>query len=374
MNIWVYAICKNEAPRLEKWLRRMSEADGVCVLDTGSTDGSAEILRRAAADPEYRLRVEFAAYEHWRTLEEYDALRRMGAGPWRFDEARNRSLDMVPEEAELCLCVDIDEMMEPGWRRVLEDNWAPGCSRGAYKYIWNHDETGAPGIVFEADKLHSRQGYRWVCPVHEVLQAEGPERRCELPGLVVEHFADEGKSRGEYLPLLRLAARERPEDGRTLLYLGRECWFHNLRDEAESRLRAYLERPGQWRPERAYAMSILAELSQGAERLNWLYRGAFEAPEHRRCLYQLALDACRRQEWAELAALCEAMERISVRPGTYVEEPEAWGAGYHDLWALALWYTGDPGRARDEAAAALELRPGDERIRNNIALMESGGN
>lgn len=369
MNIWVYAICKNEAERLEKWLRRMSEADGVCVLDTGSTDGSAEILRRAAGDPGYKLRVGFAAYEHWRTLDEYDALRRMGAEAWRFDEARNRSLEMVPEEAELCLCVDIDEMMEPGWRRVLEDNWAPGYTRGAYKYIWNHDETGAPGLVFEADKLHSRHGYKWVCPVHEVLQAEGPERRRYVPGLVIEHFADEQKSRAGYLPLLRLTARERPEEGRAALYLGRELYFHKLFDEARAVLLAYLERPGQWRPERAYAMSILAELSQGAERENWLYRGAFEAPEHRRCLYQLALDACRRQEWPELLALCEAMGRISARPQTYVEEPEAWGAGYHDLWALALWYTGRAEEARAAVRRALELRPEDERLINNLRLM-----
>ena len=119
-------------------------------------------------------------------------------------------------------------------------------------------------------------------------------------------------------------------------------------------------------------MSLLAELSQGAERENWLYRGAFEAQDHRRCLYQLALDACRRQEWAELLALCEAMERIRAEPRTYVEEPEAWGAGYHDLWALALWYAGYYNRARDEAAEALALRPGDKRLKRNLELMGGG--
>ena len=369
MNIWVYAICRNEAERLEQWVERMSEADGVCVLDTGSNDGSVALLRKLSEKHGARLRAGFAYYERWRTLEEYDALERMGAAPWRFDVARNRSLDMVPEDADMCLCVDIDETMAPGWRRVLEESFGPACNRGAYTYIWNHDSEGRPGVSFMADKLHARQGYRWVNPVHEVLEAQVPELRCEIPQLVVEHWADDRKSRSSYLPLLRLAVRERPEDARSLLYLARECWFYGLNDEAESRLRAYLERPGQWRPERAYAMSILAELTRGPESELWLYRGAIEAPDQRLCLYKLGLRACARQEWQELAALCDAMERISVRPGTYVEEPEAWGAGFWDLKSLALWYTGRPEEARTALRRALELRPEDERLVNNLKLM-----
>ena len=52
----------------------MGEADAVVVLDTGSTDDTVERLRAAGA------RV---------TVERFD--------PWRFDTARNRSLDLVPE-------------------------------------------------------------------------------------------------------------------------------------------------------------------------------------------------------------------------------------------------------------------------------------
>lgn len=42
MKIVVYAICKNEAGYAERWMASMAEADGVYVLDTGSTDGTAE--------------------------------------------------------------------------------------------------------------------------------------------------------------------------------------------------------------------------------------------------------------------------------------------------------------------------------------------
>ena len=68
VKIVVYAICKKKAGYAERWMASMAEADGVYVLDTGSTDGTAERLRALGAVV-VEERVE----------------------PWRFDTARNRS-------------------------------------------------------------------------------------------------------------------------------------------------------------------------------------------------------------------------------------------------------------------------------------------
>ena len=38
MKICVYAIAKNEEKFVERWVSSMREADGIYVLDTGSTD------------------------------------------------------------------------------------------------------------------------------------------------------------------------------------------------------------------------------------------------------------------------------------------------------------------------------------------------
>ena len=72
MKVVVYAICKNEAKFAERWMASMAEADQIVVLDTGSADGTAEKLRALGAS----VTVETIA-------------------PWRFDTARNRSLDLV---------------------------------------------------------------------------------------------------------------------------------------------------------------------------------------------------------------------------------------------------------------------------------------
>ena len=95
-NICVYAICKNEAKFVDRWMDSMSEADHIVVLDTGSDDGTVEQLRERGA----QVTVEVIS-------------------PWRFDTARNRSLELVPEDTDICVCTDLDEVFRPGWRKAL---------------------------------------------------------------------------------------------------------------------------------------------------------------------------------------------------------------------------------------------------------------
>ena len=92
MEICVYAISKNESRFVDRWMDSMSEADSVVVLDTGSTDDTVEKLRTRGAV----VVVE-------------------SISPWRFDVARNRSLELVPATADLCVCTDLDEVFHPGW-------------------------------------------------------------------------------------------------------------------------------------------------------------------------------------------------------------------------------------------------------------------
>ena len=113
-KICIYAICKNELKFVEQWLENMSEADYIVVLDTGSTDGTYEKLQQ---DPRV-TRVEQKIIT-----------------PWRFDVARNKSMDLIPDDADILVCTDFDELFEPGWAQFLRDNWVPGYhTRCHYKY------------------------------------------------------------------------------------------------------------------------------------------------------------------------------------------------------------------------------------------------
>ena len=100
-KICVYAICKNELKFVEQWLENMSEADYIVVLDTGSTDGTYEKLKEDS-------RV---------TLVKQQEIK-----PWRFDVARNESMKLIPDDADILVCTDFDELFEPGWAQFLRDN------------------------------------------------------------------------------------------------------------------------------------------------------------------------------------------------------------------------------------------------------------
>ena len=122
-KVCVYTICKNEEKFVDRWMDSMGEADLVVVLDTGSKDGTVERLRARGA----QVTVE-------RIL------------PWRFDAARNRSLELVPEDVDLCVCTDLDEVFHPGWREALERAWRPGCGRVSYRYTWSFQQDGSEGL------------------------------------------------------------------------------------------------------------------------------------------------------------------------------------------------------------------------------------
>ena len=134
-HVCVYAICKNEAKFARRWMDSMSEADHIVVLDTGSTDGTPQLLRSLGAS----------------VTEEV-------ISPWRFDTARNRSMELIPPDTDICVCTDLDEVFHPGWRELLERAWSPGAGQATYRYTWSFQPDGSEGVVFWYEKAHARWG------------------------------------------------------------------------------------------------------------------------------------------------------------------------------------------------------------------------
>ena len=354
MKIVVYAIAKNEEEFGARWMQSMSEADQVVVLDTGSEDRTAEILRAQGAEV---------------TVERVE--------PWRFDRARNRSLELVPEDADLCVCTDLDEVFHPGWRAALEQAWVPGASRARYRYTWSFQPDGSEGVVFWTEKIHTRRGFRWVHPVHEVLEwvgegAPGPTIAAE--GVQLDHHPNPGKSRGQYLPLLELSVAEDPEDDRNLHYLGREYFYYGRWDDCIRTLLRHLALPkAVWRDERAASMRYIAKawIRKGERALgrDWYLRAAAEAPHLREPWMDLAMLLYEEGEWEGVLYCTGCALKLRERPRTYICEAEAWGSLPHDLRCQAFFHTGRLAQALEEARMAQSLSPGDPRLAGNAALL-----
>ena len=253
-KVVIYAISKNESSFVDRWVDSMKEADEIYVLDTGSTDDTVEKLRSHGVIVAQEIIT-----------------------PWRFDVARNKSLDMVPLNADICVCTDLDEVFESGWRTELE-NTLNNSDSLRYKYNWSIDDFDKPIVTFLYEKIHSRNNYEWIYPVHEILKcSKENEVVVTNENITLNHYPDHTKSRSSYLPLLELSVQENPNNDRNLHYLGREYMYYGKWQESIDTLIKHINLPtSTWAEERSASMRFISRgylhLNRKDEAKYWLQR------------------------------------------------------------------------------------------------------
>lgn len=354
-KVCVYAICKNEAQFVDRWMDSMKEADIVVVTDTGSTDDTVDKLRaRGALVFEEEIK------------------------PWRFDVARNISLNHVPENMDICICTDLDEVLNTGWRQCLEQAWTDSATNGKYLYNWSLKPDGTPDIQFTYFKVHSRKDYKWVCPVHECISyiGSGVPQVVFIEGMVLNHYPDPAKSRGSYLPLLELAVREGPENDRMAYYLGREYMYHGRWQQCIDTLTRYLKlKTATWKEERSSAMRWVAKsfcgLGQYKEAVRWYFKAIAEAPHMREPYVELARAAYEQADWPMVFCMTDQALLIKQKSLNYISMGYAWDYTPYDLASLSCYYLGMYNKALEYAREAVCLAPDDLRLSNNLSLIEN---
>lgn len=352
-KICVYAICKNEIQFAERWYNSMKEADCVYVLDTGSTDGTAEKLTSLGA-----------------------CVKQRKIDPWRFDTARNLSMDMLPYDTDICVCTDLDEIFDKGWRNKLENAWDATATTASYKYIWSFDNRGNEDIVFYLQKIHSRHGFKWKYPVHEILEYfdTGKEKNIFIPNMVLKHYPDPQKSRAEYLDLLELSVKEDPLNDRNMHYLGREYMFRGLWDKSIDTLKKHLSLPSAtWNSERCASMRYIAECYVQKHDIGsaqkWLFKAIAEAPHLREPYIESAYICMLDNDWNGVVFFAEKALKIKKREINYISDSSVWGALPYDLLSLGYYYTERYSKALENVKTAAEFSPDDERLKQNLKII-----
>lgn len=349
MQIAVYAIALNEEKHVERFCEAAKDADLIFIADTGSTDQTVPLLME------------------WRTRHPTRvAIKSISIKPWRFDDARNAALAMLPGDIDVCVSLDLDEVLQPGWRQEIERVWVPGTTRLRYGFDW-----GA-GIAFQYEKIHGRYGYRWHHPCHEFPVPDRiTEVWAETQQLLVVHQADNTKSRSQYMDLLRVSVEEDPQCPRNAFYYGRELRSYGQFDEAIKQLTRYLALPrATWANERCYAMRMLAEAHRGlknwAAALDWARRACSES-EHTREPWCLLAELCyETSRWAECFGAAMTCLYVTNREKVYSMDPSVWGWKAHDYVSISAYNLGMHDVAVEHAEKCVEMEPGDLRLRQNL--------
>ena len=342
MKIAVYAICKNEEQFVDRFCESAKDADVILIADTGSTDNTVSHANKHNV-----------------------IVHNICISPWRFDKARDAALALIPADVDVCISLDLDEELQPGWREEIERVWKEDTTRLRYKFDWGC------GIAFYYEKIHHRKGYHWHHPCHEypVPDVRTKEVWAYTDKLLVVHKPDPTKSRGQYLDLLHVAVTEDPRCPRNAFYYARELTFYYKWLDAVVALNKYLDMPeATWQNERCYAMRLLGKCYQelGQDGVPWLIKATKEAPNTREPWVELADVYYHRGMWQECFDACENALKIKNKEEVYTMDPVVWGSKPHDLLALSAYHLGRKDIAVQHGQIAIELSPEDQRLIKNL--------
>lgn len=348
LKVAVYTIALNEAMHVDRWADSAVDADYRIIADTGSTDGTVERLREKGV-----------------------IVHPIAIRPWRFDDARNAAMALIPGDVDVCVTMDMDVFLAPGWRPKLEAAWTEGTTALYIRMILRPNTDNLDGVGGSPSKsFHHRWGYRFKRPVHEALVFTGEQEKAHnCFDLVMYHVQDHSKTtRRQYLPLMELAHKEDPKDSQICFWLGREYMWASRPEEAAELLQRYLALPdSNWTEERAEAMRYLARL-QPDQKMAWLDRARLEAPHRRETWLDLAEELHHQGDWPGLFWACLNGIEKTRQTGSYLDDGQAWGFRLFDLGAIACWHLNVMDRAVAWGEKAIELDPGNERLKTNLGF------
>lgn len=200
-KLCVYSIVKDEMRNIDRYLKFVSEADEVVILDTGSTDGTYEYLLTKENVKVYQKHYEL----------------------FRFDTARNDALDLTSDECDIYISIEPDMILCEGWVDALKRAWSPEFTFLTIPQYFKADNKS--GIW----KAHKKDGVRWDYPVLEMPISEDPENalnRDVISTIIIHDFDPYKESHKQYLPLAKLGVNEK--DGDPYSKIARQKIIKNL--------------------------------------------------------------------------------------------------------------------------------------------------
>jgi glycosyltransferase involved in cell wall biosynthesis len=164
-------IVKNEAHVVTRMLNSIkSIVDGLCIVDTGSTDGTQDVLRKWSQENNIPLYLYERPFDN-------------------FENSRNYSLEMAKEKFEYCFWLDADEILEIDTKifnknKLDKDLYMFNTRIGNMNYTRN-------------ECWRTSKPFRFYGPVHEFIICDEPNITSGLmEGLSVNVFMDGGSWKG----------------------------------------------------------------------------------------------------------------------------------------------------------------------------------
>lgn len=365
-GIGLMMIVKDEAHVVARCLESARDlVDWWVVADTGSTDGTQDVVRAAMEGVPGEL-VE---------------------RPWvDFGHNRQEVLDLARRSpharpGDYVAWIDADEHFVDVPDRETLARVVDGLDLDGYHLTVRYDDNRYARLVL----VRLDADWRWRGPIHEYLDLPGATLgTLDAPGVVVEHTGARSRDPETYrkdVALIEkaLAGELEPRDrARLQFYLAQSLRDAGELERSAEAYRVRVENPDGWDQEQWFARFQLARL------LEWTGRPLAEVREALLDAYQ----ACpwRAEPLVELARIERAQERYAVAllyaraaaalpmPGSdalFVDVATyTWRAW--DEVAVSCYWTGAYAEGVAAAERALAVRPDDERLQANLDWCRKG--
>lgn len=335
MKIAVYAIAKNEIDNVDEWVANLKDADGIFVLDTGSTDGTPQRL------------TELGVHCNYRNI----------AKPFRFDHARNESLGFVPSDYDVCLSIDFDERLQPDWRAVLEQHFKGGIAN--YNLIFDYDEFGNVITAYPRCAIHDRHANAvWKYAAHEILTS--PTLQAYNIPIMCVHNPKEQKAPGHYIELLKIDVVENPADARAHQYLAREFAYLQNWQQSLIHYNRHLELET-YEPFRSETYGVLGQIAEktGQDPEPSYYKAIGEFPYVREPFCMLANYYYTRKLYPAVIGLMERAILIKKPEINYIFREDYYTHWCHHMLFICYYAMNDEYNARLHMTKAFEACDGE---------------
>ena len=102
----------------------------------------------------------------------------------------------------------------------------------------------------------------------------------------------------------------------------------------------------------------------------WLEKAIQEAPYLRDPYMEMALLYYELDDYQEVVTYVTKALQILNHPKSYINEPFSYNETPYDLLAVSYFCLGDYDRSYQNAMIAVSMNPEDERLKNNLKLIE----
>ena len=238
------------------------------------------------------------------------------------------------------------------------------------------DQNNNPIVNFYIEKIHTRNNYQWIHPVHEILKYNKvQENIITIDTITLNHYPDINKSRKTYLPLLELAVKEKTQDDRNTHYLGREYMYYKQWDKSIKTLKKHLKlKTATWKDERAASMRFISRCYKNKKDYRkakiWLTKAIKEAPYLRDAYMERSILEYELQNYNESSKYALKALNINYHPKTYINEYFTTNEYIYDILSLIYYYKKNYYLSIYFLDLALSINPKNNRLINNKIFIQ----